>query len=154
MPNEGGVTEPAFIAMPHAIPGVHLLLGAMVASGASLRWFRDQLGEVEVQTAARLNVDPFDLLTEQAAQISPGSRGVVFLPYMAGERSPIWHTNARGVFFGLSSGHPESCLDQSDPGGYGVRSVSQCRSGGAGGDPAERDSLGGWRGAQRAVESN
>ena len=110
MPNDGGLTEPAFIAMPHAIPGVHLLLGAMVASGASLRWFRDQLGEVEVQTGTRLNVDPFDLLTEQAAQVSPGSGGVVFLPYMAGERSPIWHTNARGVFFGLSLATPKAAL--------------------------------------------
>ena len=110
MPNDGGLTEPAFIAMPHAIPGVHLLLGAMVASGASLQWFRDQLGEVEVQTGTRLNVDPFDLLTAQAAQVSPGSRGVVFLPYMAGERSPIWHTNAKGVFFGLSLATPKAAL--------------------------------------------
>jgi xylulokinase len=110
MPNDGGITEPAFIAMPHAIPGVHLLMGAMVASGASLRWFRDQLGEAEVQTARRLNLDPFDLLTGQAAQVSPGSLGVVFLPYMAGERSPIWHTNAKGVFFGLSLATPKAAL--------------------------------------------
>jgi xylulokinase len=110
MPNESGVTEAAFIAMPHAIPGIHLLMGAMVASGASLRWFRDQLGEVEVHTAARLKADAFDLLTEQAAGISPGSRGVIFLPYMAGERSPLWHTNARGVFFGLSLSTPKAAL--------------------------------------------
>jgi xylulokinase len=110
MPNEGGVTEAAFIAMPHAIPGVHLLLGAMVASGASLQWFRDQLGEIEVQAAARLKVDAFDLLSEQAAAIPLGSRGVVFLPYMAGERSPLWHTNARGVFFGLSLSTPKAAL--------------------------------------------
>ena len=110
MLNEGGVTEAAFIAMPHAIPGVHLLLGAMVASGASLKWFRDQLGETEVQRAAQLNADAFDLLTEQAAEISLGSRGVVFLPYMAGERSPLWHTNARGVFFGLSLSTPKAAL--------------------------------------------
>jgi xylulokinase len=82
----------------------------MVASGASLRWFRDQLGEAEVQNAARLHVDAFDLLTEQAAAISLGSRGVVFLPYMAGERSPLWHTNARGVFFGLSLSTPKAAL--------------------------------------------
>ncbi len=110
MPNRDGLTEPAFIAMPHAIPGVHLLLGAMVASGASLRWFRDQLGEAEVQAGARRNVDPFDLLTEQAAQVSVGSGGVIFLPYMAGERSPLWHTHARGVFFGLSLATPKAAL--------------------------------------------
>jgi xylulokinase len=102
MPNSTGITEPAFIAMPHAIPDIHLLLGAMVASGASLRWFRDQFGAVEVQTSILAGRDAFDLLTEQAAQIRPGSDGVIFLPYMMGERSPLWHTNARGVLFGLS----------------------------------------------------
>ncbi len=102
MPNDGRVTEAAFIAMPHAVPGVHLLLGAMVASGASLRWFRDQLGLAEVQAGRQLHIDPFDLLTQQAGQVSAGSEGVLFLPYMMGERAPIWHTQARGVFFGLS----------------------------------------------------
>jgi xylulokinase len=46
----------------------------------------------------------------QAAQVAPGSRGVIFLPYMMGERSPIWHTNARGVFFGLSLATPRAAL--------------------------------------------
>jgi xylulokinase len=107
MPNGGGVTEPAFIAMPHAIPGVDLLLGAMVASGASLRWFRDQFGQLEVQAGSQMHIDPFDLLTQQAAQTSGD---VIFLPYMMGERAPIWHTQARGVFFGLSLATPKAAL--------------------------------------------
>lgn len=110
MPNREGLTEPAFIAMRHAIPEVHLLLGAMVATGASLRWFRDELGEGEVRMGSQRNVDPFDLLTEQAAQVTVGSRGVIFLPYMAGERSPLWHTQAKGVFFGLSLATPKAAL--------------------------------------------
>jgi xylulokinase len=110
MPNDGSVTESAFIAMPHAIPGIHLLLGALVASGASLRWFRDQFGQIEQQVAAQMQADPFDLLTQEAATINPGSDGLIFLPYMMGERSPIWHTNARGVFFGLSLATPKAAL--------------------------------------------
>jgi len=102
LPNDKGLTEPAFIAMPHALPGIHLLLGAMVASGGCLRWFRDQFGQQEVQIASKNNSDAFDLLTQLASGIDPGSDGVIFLPYMMGERSPLWHTNARGVFFGLS----------------------------------------------------
>jgi xylulokinase len=102
MPNDRGVTEPALIAMRHVLPGIHLLLGAMVSSGGCLRWFRDQLGQPEVRAAAEQKTDPFDLLTGPAAQVAPGSDGVIFLPYMMGERSPLWHTNARGVFFGLS----------------------------------------------------
>ena len=107
MPNDGRVTEPAFTAMPHAVPGVDLLFGAMVASGASLRWFRDQFGQLEVQAGAQMHLDPFDLLTQQAAQ---SSGGVIFLPYMMGERAPIWHTHARGVFFGLSLATPKAAL--------------------------------------------
>ena len=110
MPNDGSVSEPAFIALPHAIPGLHLLLGAMVASGASFRWFHDQFGLPEVQASALLGLDPFDLLTQQAAAVKAGSDGVIFLPYMMGERAPIWHTSARGVFFGLSLSTPRAAL--------------------------------------------
>jgi xylulokinase len=110
MPNHEGLTEPAFIAMRHAIPEVHLLLGAMVATGASLRWFRDELGGAEISRGAGQRADPYNLLTEQAAQVAVGSRGVIFLPYMAGERSPLWHTQARGVFFGLSLSTPKAAL--------------------------------------------
>jgi xylulokinase len=110
MPNDRGLTEPALIAMPHALPGIHLLLGAMVASGGCLRWFRDQFGQPEVQAAAEGKADAFDLLTREAAEVEPGSGGVIFLPYMMGERSPLWHTNARGVFFGLSLATPKAAL--------------------------------------------
>jgi len=110
MPNDRGLTEPALIAMPHALPGIHLLLGAMVASGGCLRWFRDQFGQPEMQAAAESKTDAFDLLTREAAKIEPGSGGLIFLPYMMGERSPLWHTNARGVFFGLTLATPKAAL--------------------------------------------
>jgi xylulokinase len=110
MPNDRGLTEPALIAMPHVVPGIHLLLGAMVSSGGSLRWFRDQLGQPEAQAAVEQKADAFDLLTRQAAHAGPGSDGVIFLPYMMGERSPLWHTNARGVFFGLSLATSKAAL--------------------------------------------
>ncbi|MEZ4678140.1 MAG: FGGY family carbohydrate kinase [Caldilineaceae bacterium] len=90
------------IPLGHAIPGKHLVVGALVASGGALRWFRDQLGEPERAAAASQNRDPFDLLCEAAAQSPAGANRLVFLPYMYGERSPIWDSDARGVFFGLS----------------------------------------------------
>jgi xylulokinase len=110
MPNDRGLTEPALIAMPHAVPEIHLLLGATVSSGACLRWFLDQLGQPEVWAAAERKSDAFDLLTEQAAQVKAGSDGAIFLPYMMGERSPLWNTNARGVFFGLSLATSKAAL--------------------------------------------
>jgi xylulokinase len=86
----------------HPIAGLHLVVGAMVATGGALRWFRDQLGDSERAEAQRLALDPFDLLCQKAEQSRPGANRVIFLPYMYGERSPIWDSDARGVFFGLS----------------------------------------------------
>jgi xylulokinase len=90
------------IPLGHAAPGRYLVVGALVASGGALRWFRDQLGEVERLEAARRSIDPFDLLSELAASSPPGANRLIFLPYLFGERSPIWDSHARGVFFGLS----------------------------------------------------
>ncbi len=92
----------ALIPLVHGIPGRYLVVGALVASGGSLRWFRDQLGEAERLAGPLLGVDPFDLLSQEAARSPAGASGVIFLPYMYGERSPIWDSAARGVFFGLS----------------------------------------------------
>ncbi len=110
IPNTSGISEPAFIAMPHALPGMHLLVGAMVSSGASLNWYRDQFGRWEIEEARRTETDVFDLLTRQAATAAPGSEGILFLPYMMGERAPIWHTQARGVLFGLSLATPRGAV--------------------------------------------
>ena len=90
------------IPLGHAIPGRHLVVGALVASGGAFRWFRDQLGEPERAEAARRGVDAFDVLIEGAAASPPGANRLIFLPYLFGERSPIWDSNARGVFFGLT----------------------------------------------------
>ncbi len=110
MPNRQRLTHSALISMPHALPDLYLLMGATVASGASLRWYRDQFGEAEIRAGAEQGRDPFDLITEQAAQIAPGSEGVLFLPYMMGERSPLWNSRARGVLFGLSLATPRAAV--------------------------------------------
>jgi len=144
IPNDSGLTEPALIAMPHALPGLHLLLGAMVSSGGCLRWFRDQLGQSEVQAAAEQKTDPFDLLTQQAAEVPLGSDGVIFLPYMMGERSPLWHTNARGVFFGLSLATRKAALTRSilEGAAFALRHNVEVATG-AGAEVREMRSVGG-----------
>ncbi len=113
MPNAGAATEPSFIAMPHAVPGAYLLLGAMSSTGASLRWFRDELGAEAVASARARGIDPYEALAEEAAASPPGSNGVLFLPYMMGERSPLWNSNARGLFFGMTLGTKRSDLVRS-----------------------------------------
>ncbi len=89
----------------HAVPGAWLLMGAMLSAGLSLRWFRDALGEVERREAARSGADPYALLSAEAEQAEPGARGLVFLPYLGGERTPHMDPRARGCFVGLSLAH-------------------------------------------------
>ncbi|NPV54692.1 MAG: FGGY-family carbohydrate kinase [Firmicutes bacterium] len=94
------VVTPRLILGFHVIPGVWLLQGGTVGGG-SLGWFLETFGQV-----GRIATGPgeggFELLSREAARVSPGSGGLVFLPYMAGERSPIWDQDARGVLIGLS----------------------------------------------------
>lgn len=88
----------------HAVPGKWHVMGVTLAAGGSLRWFRDTLAAPEVASAAREGVDPYEIITREAASVPPGSDGLVFLPYLAGERTPYPDPQARGVFFGLSLG--------------------------------------------------
>lgn len=73
--------------------------------GQALRYLRDAIGQIEVQVAPSLGVSPYDLLTLEARDIPAGSEGLIVLPYLMGERSPIWDATARGVLFGLSLHH-------------------------------------------------
>ena len=92
-------------AFCHAVPGAWHLMGVMLSAGGSFRWFRDKLGQLERGLADLLGVDPYELLTREAEQAPPGSEGLIFLPYLAGERTPHADPYARGVFFGLSLKH-------------------------------------------------
>ncbi len=95
------IVEPLLIFSHHVLPGQYLLQSGTVGGG-TLSWFRDVLGQVEVNEAALLGTSAFDLMSKEAAAAPPGSHGLIFLPYMAGERTPLWDSDARGVFFGLS----------------------------------------------------
>jgi len=75
----------------HVVPGKYLLQGGTIGGGASFKWLRE-------------NFSPdlsFAQMDDLAGKIQPGSDGVIFLPYMAGERSPLWDPNAKGVFYGF-----------------------------------------------------
>ena len=89
----------------HAVPGKWHVMGVMLAAGGSLQWYRDALGEEEKVVAARMNSDPYELITRQAATIAPGCEGLLFLPYLSGERTPHPDPLARGAFIGLTLRH-------------------------------------------------
>ena len=95
------IIEPRLIFSHHVVPGQYILQAGTVGGG-TLSWFRDQLGQVETNAGALLGQSPFELFSQQAGSTPPGANGLIFLPYMAGERTPLWSSVARGVFFGLS----------------------------------------------------
>jgi xylulokinase len=96
------LVHPKLILGYHVIPGLWLLQGGTVSGGGALRWFNQELGYYEQQFGKSVGKSSFEMMSEEAAQVNPGSDGLIFLPYMAGERSPIWDSKARGVLFGLS----------------------------------------------------
>ena len=95
------LVEPRLIFSHHVIPGQYLLQAGTVGGG-SLNWFREQFGQQEVTAGDLIGQNPFELFSEQVGNSRPGANGLIFLPYMAGERTPLWSSIARGVFFGLS----------------------------------------------------
>ncbi len=97
-------------AFCHAVPGKWHVMGVMLSAGGSLRWFRDALGQPEKTVAELIGRDPYELLTEEAERVPPGSEGLVFLPYLTGERTPYPDPNARGAFIGLTVRHTKAHL--------------------------------------------
>jgi xylulokinase len=97
---DSALAHPKLILSRHVIPDAWLLQGGTVGGG-SLKWFRQELGAYEVDREKITGINAFDALVNEATKINTGSDGLIFLPYMAGERSPIWDKNAKGVFFGL-----------------------------------------------------
>lgn len=95
------IAHPKLILSYHVTPDKWLLQGGTVGGG-SLKWFREQLGFFEEHQAKLTGKRTFEIMDEEASIIPQGSEGLIFLPYMAGERSPLWDSNAKGVFFGLS----------------------------------------------------
>lgn len=98
---ENYCADPRLILSFHVVPDTWLLQGGTTGGGGAMRWFNEQFGYEEMQTAKEKGITSLGLLDRLAETAPPGSGGVVFLPYMAGERSPIWDENAKGVFYGL-----------------------------------------------------
>lgn len=83
----------------HAVPGRWHVMGVTLAAGLSLRWFRDQFA------IAHDGRDPYDRMTSDAARVPAGADGVLWAPYLMGERTPHLDPHARAALVGLSASH-------------------------------------------------
>jgi xylulokinase len=96
----------------HAIPGRWHVMGVTQAAGLSLRWFRDTFGlarnGLAKNAAAAGDRDPYEFLSEEAAAVPPGAEGLLWAPYLMGERTPHLDPNARGALVGITPSHHRS----------------------------------------------
>lgn len=97
----GGRVHTVCAAVPHGWG----FMSCTLSAGLALRWYRDQFCAQECLEAEQSGVDSYVLLDRKAAAVAPGADGVIFLPYLMGERSPLLDETCRGVFFGLSARH-------------------------------------------------
>jgi xylulokinase len=86
-------------------PGLYLMEGGTSATGGMTRWFRDNFARKDMEAEQAGGENAYAGLTKEAAQVPPGSQGLIVLPYLSGERTPINDPMARGVIYGLTLAH-------------------------------------------------
>ena len=94
----------------HAVPGKWHVMGVTQGAGLSLRWFREQFGASEAWYARETGEDVYKLIVREAEKAPVGSNGLLFLPYLMGERTPHLDARARGMWFGLTAAHTRAHL--------------------------------------------
>lgn len=89
----------------HVLPGMWEVEGLSNAAAASYRWFRDVIGTQELADQERTGVPAYEALNALAASAAPGSKGLLYLPYLATAGTPRWNPQARAAFIGMSLSH-------------------------------------------------
>ena len=97
----------SMINFPYTVDceNTYITVPTTTTGGQSIRYLRDNFSQTELETERVLGIDSYDLLNLQAQKIPVGSEGLIILPFLMGERTPIWDVYARGVIFGLSLNH-------------------------------------------------
>ncbi len=90
---------------PFVFPGTYSLSGGMSASGSLTKWFLEEMAPDVQKEARQEGVNAYERLSKMAEKIPPGCGGLLALPYFCGERTPIFDSSAKGVFFGLNLNH-------------------------------------------------
>ncbi len=115
-------------AFCHAVPGAYYAMGVMLAAGGALRWYRDVLCDGEKMAAELQGADPYDIIADTASTARPGAGGLVFLPYLMGERTPYDDALARGAFVGLTARTTKAEMSRAVLEGITLRPLRRARS--------------------------
>lgn len=100
------ITDPKGRTFCYVLTENHWVIGGPSNNGGiMLRWFRDEFSWPEVEKAKQMGVDPYDVMIEAAEHVPAGAEGLLFLPFLSGERAPYWNAQARGSFFGIGLHH-------------------------------------------------
>ncbi|KAJ49465.1 xylulokinase [Clostridium tetanomorphum] len=92
----------------HAVPNTWHVMGVTQGAGLSLKWFRDNLCTSEKEASKLMGIDPYEIMTKEALNVQHGCEGLIYLPYLMGERTPHLDSYAKGVFFGLTPRHTKA----------------------------------------------
>ncbi|MDQ6620357.1 MAG: FGGY-family carbohydrate kinase [Pseudomonadota bacterium] len=95
------------VSMPHVFGGARdtYVFGGAITAGAAVTWFREQFCQEDAASALTSGLDVHDVLEAGASRVPEGAEGLLFLPYLMGERSPVWDGKASGAFVGLTLFH-------------------------------------------------
>jgi xylulokinase len=116
-------SNPLFMNRSHVLPGRWLSHGAMSSVGAAIRWLEEEVFRGFVSRSG----EGYGWVNAEAARSEPGAGGVVFLPYLSGERTPVWDPDARGAWVGLSASTGRHDLVRAvlESAGYGMRQLME-----------------------------
>jgi xylulokinase len=117
------VSDPRMWLTAFALPGTYCVAGGMSTTGALTRWFRDQFAADLLAAEKQGGPSAYSLLSDAAATVPAGARGLLVLPYWQGERTPIHDPQARGIFAGLTLNHTRADMYRAvlEGSAYGVR---------------------------------
>ncbi len=95
--------EKRIVCWAHAVPGLYSPNGTMQYAGGSYSWLKNTICVDETRRAGEAGASPYELMNQEIGESKRGAGGVLFLPYLMGERAPRWNEDAKGVFYGITA---------------------------------------------------